>query len=69
MSMFFGRVELSKHEQMTSKAIISSAKHIEMLLYTVADGHERDNALNRLEECVMWANKAIAKGHMREETL
>lgn len=45
---------------MTSNVVKSKASDLDEVISKVTDCREKSLALTKLEECVMWANKAIA---------
>ena len=61
----FESVRFEKDQAEASRNIRIAAENLEVWLDSeIVHCRELSLALTKLEECIMWANKAIAKGHL-----
>lgn len=57
----FVSVQFTAHQLQLSKGLIAEAQLLEAyILSSTESSRERSSALTKLEECVMWVNRAIA---------
>lgn len=56
----FGSREFTEEEQTVATVIKGAASDLDGLLKCVPDSREKSLSITKLEECVMWAQKAIA---------
>lgn len=57
----FDNVELSSHSATLIKRTNYSAEKLYHIINQLPNSREKSLALTKLEECVMWANKCVAR--------